>query len=125
MKPILINRIVKVIVAIILLQTLFFKFTASEESVYIFTKIGAEPFGRIGSGIIELLASIFLFVDKTKLYAAFTAMGTMFGAIVTHLFVIGIEVKNDGGELFILACTTFLLSLFLINRYKSDFNFLR
>ena len=94
MNSILINRIVKIIVAFILLQTLYFKFTASPESVYIFTKLGAEPFGRISSGIIELLASIFLFVNKTKFYAAFIAMSTMFVAMISHLFIIGIEVKK-------------------------------
>ena len=72
------------------MQTLYFKFTASPESVFIFTKLGAEPFGRIGSGIIELLASVFLFVNKTKFYAAFAAMSTMFVAVISHLFVIGI-----------------------------------
>ena len=122
MNSILINRTAKIIVAFILLQTLYFKFTASPESVYIFTKLGAEPFGRISSGIIELIASIFLFVDKTKFYAAFTAMSTMFVAIISHLFIIGIEVENDGGTLFIMACITFILSLFLTFKYKKDIN---
>ena len=120
MKAIYINRGLKIIVAVILLQTLFFKFTASPESVYIFTKLGAEPFGRIGSGIIELLASILLFVDKTKFFAALTATGTMFGAIVSHLFLLGIEVMGDGGTLFILALITFLCSLILAYNYRKD-----
>ena len=120
MKAIYINRGLKIIVAVILLQTLFFKFTASPESVYIFTKLGAEPFGRIGSGIIELLASILLFVDKTKFFAALTAAGTMFGAIVSHLFLLGIEIMDDGGTLFILALITFLCSLILVYNYRKD-----
>ena len=111
----------KVTVAVILLQTLFFKFSASEESVYIFTKLGVEPYGRIGSGIIELLASLFLFLDKTKFYAAITAMGTMAGAIISHLFFLGIEVMNDGGLLFILACITFIFSGLLAYNFKNDF----
>ncbi|TGD59664.1 DoxX family membrane protein [Flavobacterium humi] len=125
MKTIYINRILKIIVAIILLQTLFFKFTANPESVYIFTKLGIEPYGRIGSGIVELIASILLFVDKTRFYAAFTAMGTMLVAILSHLFVLGIEVNDDKGTLFILALITFFCSLLLMIRYKDDINFLK
>ena len=125
MKTIYINRILKITVAIILLQTLFFKFTASPESVYIFTKLGAEPFGRIGSGIVELIASLLLFVDKTRFYAAFTAMGTMLAAILSHLFILGIEVNHDKGTLFILALITFFCSLLLMIKYKDDINSLK
>ena len=112
--------IVKAIVAFILLQTLYFKFSGSTESVYIFEKLGMEPFGRIGSGIIELGASILLFINKTKFYAALTIVGTMLGAIISHLFILGIEVMNDGGTLFILAVITFVLSLFLVFTYRLD-----
>lgn len=112
--------IVKAIVAFILLQTLYFKFSGSTESVYIFEKLGMEPFGRIGSGIIELGAAILLFINKTKFYAALTIVGTMLGAIISHLFILGIEVMNDGGTLFILAVITFVLSLFLVFTYRLD-----
>ncbi|MEO8517165.1 MAG: DoxX family protein [Flavobacterium sp.] len=120
MRTIYINRVLKIVIAVILLQTLFFKFTANPESVYIFTKLGAEPYGRIGSGIIELIASILLFTDKAKFFAALTAAGTMFGAIVSHLFLLGIEVMDDGGTLFILALITFLCSLILMYNYRND-----
>ncbi|MES2863087.1 MAG: DoxX family protein [Bacteroidota bacterium] len=110
----------KVIVAIILLQTLYFKFSGNPESVYIFEKLGAEPFGRIGSGIIELIASILLFVDKTKFYAALTIVGTMLGAIISHLFILGIEIMNDGGTLFILAVIALISSAILTIYYLSD-----
>lgn len=125
MKIIYINRTLKIVVAVILLQTLFFKFTGNPESVYIFSKLGAEPYGRIGSGIIELIASVLLFVDKTKFYAALTTMGIMFGAIVSHLFVLGIEVHHDGGTLFFLALITFLSSLILMYNYRKDIKFLK
>ena len=95
-------------VAIILLQTLFFKFTASEESVYIFSTLGMEPFGRIGSGIAELIAAILILIPRTTLLGALIGMGVMLGAIFSHIFVLGIEVKNDGGTLFILAIITFI-----------------
>lgn len=112
--------VIKIIVAIILVQTLYFKFSESAESVYIFEKLGIEPVGRIGSGITELIASILLFVDKTKFYAALTAAGTMFVAIISHLFILGIEIMNDGGTLFVLAVITFILSGILAINYVSD-----
>ena len=112
--------ILKISVAVILIQTLFFKFTGAEESVYIFTKLGIEPFGRIGSGIVELIASVLILIPRTTLIGAILAAGTMLGAIFLHLFVLGIVVKNDGGELFFLAIITFLccLTLIIINRNK-------
>ena len=110
----------KVIVAVILLQTLYFKFSASAESVYIFEKLGLEPFGRIGSGIIELIASVLLFIDKTRFYAALTVVGTMLGAIISHVFILGIEIMNDGGTLFILAVITLVSSTILTINYVSD-----
>ncbi len=112
--------VVKLIVAIILVQTLFFKFTGAEESIYIFTKLGIEPFGRIGSGIVELIASILILIPRTTLLGALLGAGTMLGAIFSHLFALGIEVKNDGGELFILAIITLLCCAILIlqNRNK-------
>jgi hypothetical protein len=94
-------------VAVILLQTLFFKFTAAEESVYIFTTIHAEPWGRLGSGVVELIASLLLFIPAAAPVGAALAMASMAGAILTHLTVLGIEVKGDGGLLFGLAVTAF------------------
>jgi uncharacterized membrane protein YphA (DoxX/SURF4 family) len=95
-------------VAAILFQTLFFKFTGAEESVYIFTKVGAEPWGRIGSGVLELIASLLLLVPATVPIGALLTMGVMAGAIISHLTVLGIEVKGDGGLLFGLALTAFI-----------------
>lgn len=120
MKKALFTWIVKLIAVIILVQTLYFKFTGAEESVYIFTKLGIEPFGRIGSGIVELIASILILIPRTTLLGALLGAGTMLGAISSHLFVLGIDVKNDGGELFILAIITLLCCTVLIiqNRNK-------
>lgn len=97
-------------VATILLQTLFFKFTGAAESVYIFTQLGAEPWGRIGSGVVELIASILLLVPATAVWGAALAMATMSGAILSHVTVLGIEVMGDGGLLFALAVTVWLAS---------------
>ena len=111
--------IVKLIAVVILLQTLFFKFSGAEESVYIFTKLGMEPYGRIGSGIVELIASILILIPRTTLLGALIGFGTMFGAILSHLFVLGISVKNDGGELFSLAIITLLCCGILILQNKN------
>ena len=109
----------RLVAAVILLQTLFFKFTGSEESVYIFSTLGMEPFGRIGSGIVELIAAILILIPRTTLLGALIGMGVMFGAIFSHIFVLGIEVKNDGGTLFILAIITFICCTVLVFKNKS------
>ncbi len=114
MKNSIFTWVIKLIAVVILLQTLYFKFTGAEESVYIFTKLGIEPFGRIGSGIVELIASILILVPRTALLGALIGAGTMLGAIFSHLFILGIEVKNDGGELFTLAIITLLCCTILI-----------
>jgi uncharacterized membrane protein YphA (DoxX/SURF4 family) len=105
--------------AIILLQTLYFKFTGAEESVYIFSTLGMEPYGRIGSGIVELIAAILILIPRTTLLGALMGAGVMLGAIFSHLFVLGIDVQNDGGELFILAVITFLCCIALVYWNKS------
>jgi len=96
--------------AVILLQTLFFKFTAAPESVYIFTKVGAEPWGRIGSGIVELIAAALLLTPRFNWLGSLIALGVMAGAIVSHLTVLGIEVQGDKGLLFALALIVFVSS---------------
>ena len=110
----LLFQIARIIAAVILLQTLYFKFTGAEESKYIFSQIDAEPFGRYASGVAELIASILLFVPRFVWLGAVLGIGVMSGAIVTHLTVLGIEVKGDGGLLFGLACVVFLCSAFVL-----------
>jgi uncharacterized membrane protein YphA (DoxX/SURF4 family) len=118
MKLILI-WVFRLMAAIILLQTLYFKFTGAEESVYIFSALGMEPYGRIGSGIVELIAAILILIPRTTLLGALLGAGVMLGAIFSHLFVLGINVQNDGGELFTLAIITFLCCIGLIYWNKS------
>ena len=108
MKNNVFTWIIKLIAVVILVQTLFFKFTGAEESIYIFTKLGVEPFGRIGSGVFELIASILILIPRTTVLGAVLGMGVMAGAIVSHLFILGIDVQNDGGLLFTLAIVTFV-----------------
>src|SRR5437762_12827606 len=102
--------VLRITAAIILLQTLFFKFTAALESVYIFTKVGAEPWGRIGSGVVELIAAILILTPRFTWLGSLLAMGVMAGAILSHLTVLGIEVQGDKGLLFALALIVFVCS---------------
>lgn len=113
----ILSWICRIVVAIILLQTLFFKFTGSEESKYIFTTLmGAEneAIGRIGSGVMELIASILLLIPSTAWLGALLGLGVASGAIFSHLTKLGLVVKDDGGLLFILACTVFVGSLIIL-----------
>jgi hypothetical protein len=102
--------ILQLIAAAILFQTLFFKFTGAEESRYIFSKLGLEPWGRIGSGVAELAAVVLLLIPKTSSVGALLSLCVIAGAIVSHLAKLGIVVKNDGGLLFALAVVVFLCS---------------
>jgi len=106
----LVSWICRIGAAVILLQTLFFKFTAAPESVYIFTRVHAEPWGRIGSGVVELIAAVLILIPRTIWAGALLALGVMVGAIVSHLTVLGIEVMGDGGLLFALALIVFCTS---------------
>jgi putative oxidoreductase len=102
--------VLQLVVAGILLQTLFFKFTGAAESVYIFSSLGAEPWGRLGSGVVELMAAILLLVPTTTTIGAALALAVITGAIFSHLTVLGIEVQGDGGLLFALAIAVFVAS---------------
>ena len=109
----------RIIAAVILLQTLFFKFSGAEESKYIFSKLGAEPWGRIGSGVVELIAAFLILIPVTTWMGALLGLGTMTGAILSHLFILGISVKNsdgteDGGQLFIYALIVFISCAYLV-----------
>ena len=118
------SQALRIIVAVILLQTLRFKFLAHPDSIYIFTQVGMEPWGRIGIGVLELIASILLFLSKKIWLGAGLSTGLMAGAILMHLTMIGIEVKGDGGTLFYTAIATLILSLMILWCKKKDIPFL-
>ncbi len=99
----IISWTLQALAAAILLQTLFFKFTGAKESRYIFSTLGLEPWGRIGSGVVELVAAMLLLSPRYAAVGAVMAMGVMCGAIISHLTKLGIVVQNDGGLLFTLA----------------------
>ncbi len=115
-----VSWVLRITAAIILLQTLFFKFTAAPESVYIFTKVGAEPWGRIGSGVVELIAAILILTPWFTCLGSLLAMVVMAGAIFSHLTVLGIEVQGDKGLLFALALIVFLCSTANLLLHRSE-----
>ncbi|MFN0069843.1 MAG: DoxX family protein [Limisphaerales bacterium] len=108
----------QIVSALIMAETLFFKFTAAPESVYIFSTLGMEPYGRIGTGIVELIASILLLIPSLVWLGAGLGLGLMSGAIMSHLTQLGIVVLNDGGRLFIYAMIVFISCciLLILNR---------
>lgn len=110
--------ICRIVASVILLQTLFFKFSGAPESVYVFTKVGIEPWGRIGSGVFELIAAILLFWPGLTWLGAGLALGVIGGAIMSHLTVLGIEVQGDHGLLFGLAVMVAVCSAILLFLYR-------
>jgi uncharacterized membrane protein YphA (DoxX/SURF4 family) len=102
------------VAALIMLQTLYFKFSASAESVYIFETVGMEPWGRIGVGVFELVASILILIPALSWFGAVIALGLMLGAIGMHLTILGIEVQGDGGYLFFLAIAVSVCAIYVI-----------
>jgi uncharacterized membrane protein YphA (DoxX/SURF4 family) len=104
----------RLIAAAILMQTLFFKFTGAPESKYIFTTLGIEPWGRWFAKASELVASILLLVPMTQIFGALMAIGIMLGALLSHVFVLGLGVQDDGGLLFSLACVVLICSVLVV-----------
>lgn len=116
----ILSWVLRITAAVILVQTLFFKFTGAPESVYIFTKVGAEPWGRIGSGIVELIAAILLLTPRFTWLGSVISLGVMAGAILSHLTVLGIEVQGDKGLLFALAIIVFVASALNLVLHRAD-----
>ena len=122
----IISWALRIISALILLQTLFFKFTAAPESVYIFTTVGMEPYGRIGTGVGELIAAVLLLVPATCSIGALLGFGLMSGAIFFHLTKLGLVVKDDGGLLFAYCLIVWLSSAIVVALHSKDlFDFIR
>lgn len=113
------NLLARIIPAIIMLQTLFFKFSAAPESVYIFSSVGLEPWGRIGTGVLELLASFLLLLNRQAFWGALLGVGLMIGAIFTHLFILGIEVMDDRGQLFYMALVALIGCIYTLYQTRS------
>lgn len=116
----LISWALRLLAAGILLQTLYFKFTAAPESVYIFSQLGIEPWGRIGTGIAELIVAALLLWPRTAWLGALGSLGVISGAIMAHLTQLGIEVQGDGGLLFGLALAVFFSSLGVLYLHRTE-----
>lgn len=106
--------ILRILVSVLLLQTLFYKFTAHPDSVYIFTQIGMEPYGRVGIGILELITAILFLFPKLVWLGSVLSIGIISGAILMHFTLLGIEINNDGGSLFYIALIVLVLSIILL-----------
>ena len=122
-----ISWIAAIVSAIIMLQTLYFKFSAAPESVYIFSTLGIEPWGRIGSGIGELIASILILIPATRWIGSILGLGIISGAIIAHITKLGVEVQGDGGYLFILALVVFISCgiCFYLDKHKLKLMYVR
>lgn len=116
----IISWILRIVVALIMLQTLYFKFTGAEESIKLFTLIGMEPWGRYGVGALELIASILLLLPKTKVLGAGMGVGLMSGALFFHLTQIGIVDASGNATLFIYACVAFISCAILLVMHLSE-----
>ena len=119
------NLLLRVVPAVILLQTLFYKFSAAPESVYIFETLGLEPYGRIGLGIVELITAILILVPRTTWLGGMLGVGIMAGALFSHLTQLGVVVQNDGGTLFTLALVTFAFCAVLVWKNRADIPFIK
>jgi uncharacterized membrane protein YphA (DoxX/SURF4 family) len=116
----IISWALRLVAAVIMLQTLYFKFSGAPESIYIFSKVGMEPWGRIATGVAELIASILLLIPATVVIGALLAIGVMLGAVVVHLFILGVEVQGDGGQLFAYAMIVLIASFVLLVMHREQ-----
>jgi len=120
MKPLSIfTWALRIIAALIMLQTLYFKFSGHEQSVKLFTILGMEPWGRIGTGVLELITSILILIPRTTVYGAGLGMGLMAGAIFFHLTKLGIVFDGDA-VLFTYAVITFVCCAILLFIYRAQ-----
>lgn len=113
--------LLRVVAALIMVQTLYFKFLGAPESIYIFTTVGMEPWGRFAVGVAELIASVLLLINRTTWIGAGLAFGLMLGAIGMHFTFLGVEVLGDGGYLFILANAVLLCAVYILYYERSRF----
>ena len=115
-----ISLVLRIVVSLVYLQTLYFKFSAHPDSVHIFSTLGLEPFGRIGIGVLELITAILLLLPSSYLYGIVLSLGIISGALASHLGPLGIEVKGDGGKVFYLALVVFIASLLLAIMHREQ-----
>jgi uncharacterized membrane protein YphA (DoxX/SURF4 family) len=115
--------VLRLLAVAIMLQTLFFKFSGAPESVYIFSTLGIEPWGRIGTGLLELVASLLILIPATTALGSLLGAGLMAGALLSHLTKLGIAVQDDHGQLFLYACLVFVSCLILLYTHRRQLPF--
>lgn len=112
--------VLRLAISAILLQTLYYKFTAHPDSVFIFESLGVEPFGRIGLGIIEFITAILILINSTRILGLLLSLLIILGAIFSHFIVLGLQIANDGGGLFSLAIIVFICSVISLIILKEE-----
>ncbi|MEM7219595.1 MAG: hypothetical protein AAF515_14600 [Pseudomonadota bacterium] len=132
----IVRWILAIFVAFVFVQSLFFKFTGSEETVIIFNTIGewmagipllswlSGAFASVGGyvvGFVELIAAILILIPKTRIRGAAVGICVISGAIFFHLFtplgvdrVVDAAGNTDGGVLFYMACGVWVSCLLLL-----------
>ena len=111
--------ILRLVAAGIMLMTLYFKFTAHPQSVRLFTELGMEPWGRIGTGVFELIASVLILYPRTTGFGAGLGAGLMAGAIFFHVTKLGLKFDGDY-ELFTMAVIAFVCCLILLLIFRNQ-----
>jgi uncharacterized membrane protein YphA (DoxX/SURF4 family) len=112
--------VLRLVVIAIFGQVVFFKLTGAQESRQLFEALGAEPWGRIGSGLAELTAVVLLLIPGRAAYGALFAMALMIGALGAHAFRLGIDFQGDGGALFGMALVAFAASALMLWLLRSE-----
>ncbi len=118
--PKVVSFALSALIAVIYVQTLYYKFSGHPDSVYIFSKLGVEPYGRIGLGVAELVVALLILLPRTRVYGAVMSLGVISGAIFAHLGPLGIEINGDGGKVFYLAVVVFVASLAVLGIHHRE-----
>lgn len=121
MKWVILSWALRITIAIIFLQTLYFKFSAHPDSVHIFSALGLEPYGRIGLGVAELLVSFLVLWNRTRILGLILSLGIIAGAIISHFLVLGWNVQGDGGGLFLLALVVLIAAIGALFLHRVEF----
>lgn len=111
--------VLRLLAAVIMISTLYFKFTAHPQSVQLFTQLGMEPWGRIGTGVFELIASLLILYPRTTGFGAGLGLGLMGGALFFHLTKLGVKFDGDYG-LFTEALLAFVCCAVLLIVYRNQ-----
>ncbi|MEO8084864.1 MAG: DoxX family protein [Ardenticatenales bacterium] len=112
----------QIVAAVLMGQTLFFKFTSDPSAVKLFTTLGVEPWGRYGTGVLELIAVVLLLVPAPYLgkhaWGAVLGAVLMVGALFAHVTKLGFG--GDYGQLAAMAVITLVCCCYVIWERRAD-----